>query len=158
MTEPFQFSNGQSARNGEDLVKLCQQFPDDAINYLVREDFEKWLTYIGETQFAQCAATARKIDSSDRQKLATFLNQCQTAAATPKAASAPSSAPPATSAVKTLASTNSENSDKVAETSTAAESSDESPKVSLFAIISQLIYNILSRKGRKNPNSLKRNE
>ena len=155
MTEPFQFSNGQFARNGEDLIRLCQQYPDDATNYLVREDFEKWLSYIGETQFAQCAAAARKIDSGDHEKLATFVNRCQTAAEMPKAASAPSSAPPTTSAAKKVAATPPE---RVVETPKPAETSAESPKVSLLAIISQFIYNILSRKGRENHNSLKRNE
>lgn len=164
MTEPFQFSNGQLARNGEDLIKLCQQFPDDATNYLVGEDFEKWLIYIGENQFAQCAATARQSDADIRQKLETFVNRCQASVATPP--------PPVTTTTSPSDSTNSEANNEVAETSPAtssinatdgpqtppAETAPESPKVSLLAIISQFIYNILSNRGRANPDSLKRRE
>ncbi len=174
MTEPFQFSNGQLARNGEDLIKLCQQFPDDATNYLVREDFEKWLAYIGESQFAQCAATARQSDTDVRQKLETFVNRCQTqtSVATPPA--------PATTTSPPSESTNSEPTNQVAATSPAtpaksvstsssinatngsqtppAETAPESPKVSLLAIISQFIYNLLSNRGRAKPDSLKSRE
>ena len=178
MTEPFQFSNGQLARNGEDLIKLCQQFPDDATNYLVREDFEKWLVYIGETQFAQCAATARQIDSDARQKLETFVNRCQVSVATPPLPATTTSPEVPTPAPSTP--TNSEPTNKVAATPKAtqattvstnssinatdgpqtppAEPTPESPKVSLLAIISQFIYNILSNRGRANPDSLKRKE
>jgi hypothetical protein len=76
MTQPFQFANGQLAHNADDLLKLCEQFPSDAVNYLVREDLEKWLAYIGKTDIAQCATNARQDGSSDRQKLEIFLNKC----------------------------------------------------------------------------------
>jgi cell division septation protein DedD len=76
MTQPFQFANGQVAYSAEDLLELCKQFPDDGTNYLVREDLEKWLAYIGKNDIAQCAATARQTALEDRQKLEEFLNKC----------------------------------------------------------------------------------
>ena len=76
MTQPFQFSNGQLAHNADDLLQLCQQFPDDGTNYLVREDLEKWLFYIGKDDIAQCATNARQTALEDRQKLEEFLNKC----------------------------------------------------------------------------------
>ena len=76
MTQPFQFPNGQLAHSADDLLALCQQFPDDGTNYLVREDLEKWLTYIGKSDIAQCAISARQTALADRQKLEEFLNKC----------------------------------------------------------------------------------
>ncbi len=76
MTQPFQFSNGQLAHNADDLLQLCQQFPDDGTNYLVREDLEKWLSYIGKDDIAQCATNARQTALEDRQKLEEFLDKC----------------------------------------------------------------------------------
>lgn len=76
MTQPFQFANGQLAHNAEDLLKLCEQFPADGTNYLVREDIEKWLSYIGKNDIAQFAASARQAALDDRQKLEEFLNKC----------------------------------------------------------------------------------
>ena len=76
MTQPFHFSNGQLAHNADDLLQLCQQFPDDGTNYLVREDLEKWLSYIGKNDIAQCATNARQTTLEDRQKLEEFLNKC----------------------------------------------------------------------------------
>lgn len=76
MTQPFQFPNGQLAYNADDLIALCQQFPDDGTNYLVREDLEKWLAYIGKNEIAQCATSARQTGFTDRQKLEDFLHKC----------------------------------------------------------------------------------
>lgn len=76
MTQPFQFANGQLAHSAEDLLKLCQQFPADGTNYLVREDIEKWLSYIGQNDIAEFAASARQAALDDRQKLEAFLNKC----------------------------------------------------------------------------------
>ncbi len=77
MTEPFVFANGQIARNAEDLIKLCQQFPDDSVNHLIREDFEKWLSYIGATKIAQYATEARQASVADHQKLDAFISKSQ---------------------------------------------------------------------------------
>ena len=76
MTQPFHFPNGQAANDAQDLLELCKQYPDDATGYLVRQDLEKWLAYIGNDDVAECAASARQIDVEDRQKLEEFLNRC----------------------------------------------------------------------------------
>jgi ATP phosphoribosyltransferase regulatory subunit HisZ len=76
MTEPFHFPDGRVANNAEDLLKLCEQYPDDATGFLVRQDLEKWLAYIGDYDIAECAANARQIELGDRQKLEDFLNKC----------------------------------------------------------------------------------
>ncbi len=76
MTQPFHFPNGQLAHSAEDLLRLCQEFPDDGVNYLVREDLEKWLAYIGKEDIARCAANARQTPLEDRQKLEEFLTKC----------------------------------------------------------------------------------
>lgn len=78
MAEPFIFANGQVAHNPEDLIKLCQQFPDDSVNYLLREDFEKWLSYIGANNIAQYAIEARQDAVANEQKLNSFLTKIQT--------------------------------------------------------------------------------
>ena len=78
MTEPFIFSNGQIAHNAEDLIKLCQQFPDNSVGYLIREDFEKWLSYIGANKIAQYATEARQYSISDERKLDLFITKSQT--------------------------------------------------------------------------------
>ena len=78
MAEPFIYSNGQLAYNAEDLIKLCRQFPDDSFGYLMREDFEKWLSYIGANQIAQYATEARQNSVSDEQKLDLFITKSQT--------------------------------------------------------------------------------
>lgn len=76
MTQPFHFPNGQAANDAQDLLELCKQYPEDATGYLVRQDLEKWLAYIGNDDVAECAANARQIDVEDRQKLEEFLNRC----------------------------------------------------------------------------------
>ncbi len=76
MTEPFYFADDQLAYSAEDLLELCRKFPDDGSNYLVREDLEKWLTYIGKEDIAQCAASARQTALDSRQKLDEFLAKC----------------------------------------------------------------------------------
>ncbi|BAZ43577.1 hypothetical protein NIES4102_05780 [Chondrocystis sp. NIES-4102] len=76
MIQPFEFPNGQLVYNAEDLLELCKQFPVDATNYLIREDLEKWLVYIGKNDLAQCALDARQAAVEDRQKLEEFLDKC----------------------------------------------------------------------------------
>lgn len=77
MSEPFQFSNGQRANNAKELLELCRQFPDDSSQYLVREDFEKWLAYIGEPELARYASQARQTNLEARQKLEEFVSKCK---------------------------------------------------------------------------------
>lgn len=143
MTQPFQFANGQLAHNAEDLLQLCQQFPHDGVNYLVQEDLEKWLSYIGQDDIARCAASARQAEGDDRQKLAEFLTKCHALAC------------PETEA------TVAENSIEVSEakvvqkqpvakpTPESSQSSSVSPpsqqKPSFFRVIARLIINVLYR-------------
>ena len=75
MNQPFYFPDGRLANNAEDLLELCQQYPDEATNYLVKEDLEKWLAYIGSYDLAECAVSARQTELPDRQKLEEFLNK-----------------------------------------------------------------------------------
>ena len=75
MTQPFYFPDGRLAHNAEDLLELCQQYPDEGTNFLVRHDLEKWLAYIGNYDVAECAANARQSELEDRQKLEEFLNK-----------------------------------------------------------------------------------
>ncbi|MGP0128288.1 MAG: hypothetical protein ACTMUB_03170 [cyanobacterium endosymbiont of Rhopalodia musculus] len=77
MTEPFRFSNGQQANNVEDLIKICEDYPQEGINYLNRGDLENWLTYIGEVNFSQKAKQAREASVSDEEKLKQFLVKIQ---------------------------------------------------------------------------------
>lgn len=76
MPEPFRFSEDY-ANNVETLLELCQKFPDEAIDYLIREDFEKWLIYIGQTEFAGYAEKARQASVTDEKKLQQFVESCQ---------------------------------------------------------------------------------
>ena len=76
MTQPFYFPDGRVANDAKDLLELCEQYPDDATGFLIRQDLEKWLAYIGSYDAAECAAHARQIDTDDRQKLEDFLNRC----------------------------------------------------------------------------------
>jgi len=165
MTQPFQFANGQVAHSAEDLLELCKQFPADGTNYLVREDLEKWLTYIGKDDIAQCASTARQAALEDRQKLEEFLNKCH-ALASPEQESAvpePSPVPESTVAetvetpkppvieqqedltpVETTESdTKSTPVPKSSETSKSSNSTEKKP--SFFRMIARLIVNILYR-------------
>ena len=77
MSEPFLFGNGQAAYSAEDLIKLCRQFPEDSRNYLMREDFEKWLAYIGANKVAEFATEARQAAVGEEQKLDLFLSKTQ---------------------------------------------------------------------------------
>lgn len=74
MNQPFHFPDGRLANNADDLLELCQQYPDRATEFLVRHDLENWLAYIGNYDLAECATNARQSDLEDRQKLEEFLN------------------------------------------------------------------------------------
>lgn len=78
MAEPFKFANGQLAYTLEDLLKICQQSPQDSINYLLKGDFENWLDYMGETKVAQKAREARQLNLNDQERLQKFLNSSKT--------------------------------------------------------------------------------
>lgn len=153
MTQPFQFANGQLAHNAEDLLELCKQFPDDGTNYLVREDIEKWLAYIGKEDIAQCATSARQTAQGDRQKLDEFLAKCH-ALSSPENYRTPEEVaqsdpvvekPEPTQTIEETTST-----DTVPSTSTptplpASPSNNSSSKPSFFRTIARLIINIFYR-------------
>ena len=73
MRQPFRFTNGQSAINVEQLIEICEKFPTDGIYHLNREDFERWLNYIGETELGEKAKQARLASVSDEEALQQFL-------------------------------------------------------------------------------------
>ncbi len=133
MTEPFVFSNGQVAYNAQDLIELCRKFPDDSANYLLRGDFEKWLVYIGETKLAQLAIDSREASMQESQKLSAFTAKCQTVDQQPN--------------IKPSQVKSTDNTDT-------AQKSTASPKVSLLAIFSQFLYNLLNNRGRKEQDEL----
>jgi hypothetical protein len=77
MTEPFRFSDGQLAYTVQELVGVCQQFPQEGMIYLQRGDFEKWLAYIGEGELSLKTQKLRQTSLSDTEKLSQFLTICQ---------------------------------------------------------------------------------
>jgi len=138
MTQPFQFPNGQLAHSAEDLLQLCQQFPDDGTNYLIREDLEKWLAYIGKEDIAQCAVSARQTTFGDRQKLEDFLTKCHTLSS-PEADSTPDPV------VETKRDPTETETKTVSPSTSTAQSDTTSSKPSFFRMIARLIINIFYR-------------
>ena len=164
MTNPFQFPNGQLAYSAEDLLKLCQQFPDDGVHHLIREDLEKWLAYIGKEDIAQCAASARQTPLDDRAKLEEFLNKCH-ALSSPTSRDYSEAATATNSTVETPIEESKPVNNPVEETTTptavetpVAESKPESTpaiepktaKPSFFKVVAGLIVNVLYRNKGKN--------
>ncbi len=78
MTEPFKFSDGQLASTAEELISLCQKSPAESLDYLMREDFEKWLNYIGRSDLAAKAQQVRQAAIPDSDRIKQFITQCQT--------------------------------------------------------------------------------
>ena len=77
MTEPFKFSDGQLAYTAEELISLCQKSPAESLDYLMREDFEKWLDYIGKSDLAAKARQIRQASLADGDRIKQFISQCQ---------------------------------------------------------------------------------
>ena len=75
MIQSLQFSDGKVANSTQELLELCQQYPDRATNFLINQDLEKWLAHIGDYQIAECAVNVRQSDMSDRQKLFEFIER-----------------------------------------------------------------------------------
>ena len=146
MTQPFQFANGQQAHSAEDLLELCQQFPDDGTNYLVREDLEKWLAYIGKDDIAQCAKGARQTDQGDRQKLEDFLAKCHalSSSETKPVPESPEVPETKTPSVETQPETTSVATAPKTPTPSASSNSTEA-KPSFFRTVAKLIVNVLYR-------------
>jgi hypothetical protein len=73
----FVFPSGDKAHNIEELVRLCEQYSEDAIYFLKREDFEKWLVSAGRNQLAQEAAKVRQNNLlDDEHQLKGFILVC----------------------------------------------------------------------------------
>jgi|GEM_PF-7070244 len=79
MTEPFKFSDGQLAYTAEELCAFCEQSPDESFEYLMKEDFEKWLNYINKSDLAAKAGQIRQASISDGDRIKEFIVQCQAA-------------------------------------------------------------------------------
>ena len=77
MTEPFKFSDGKLAYTVEELISICQKSPSESLEYLMREDFEKWLDYIEKPDLAAKARQIRQASLSDGDRIKQFITQCQ---------------------------------------------------------------------------------
>ncbi|MEM9276695.1 MAG: hypothetical protein AAGA80_27710 [Cyanobacteria bacterium P01_F01_bin.143] len=77
MTEPFKFSDGQLAYTAEELISLCQKSPDESCEYLMKQDFEKWLNYIGKSDLAVLAAQVRQASLPNSDRIKQFITQYQ---------------------------------------------------------------------------------
>ena len=87
MTEPFKFSSGQLAYTAEDLIKLCGEFRDESLEFLMREDFEKWLNYINKPDVAAIARQIRQNSLPDGDRINAFITQYQNISVSPKISS-----------------------------------------------------------------------
>ena len=124
MTEPFKFSDGQLAYTAEELISLCQKSPAESLDYLMREDFEKWLDYIGKSDLAAKARQIRQASLADSDRIKQFITQCQITPITAPKSSAKTAA--ASQPKTTVAST----ATKVSTASTATKKPN--PLASLF--------------------------
>ncbi|MEL6440101.1 MAG: hypothetical protein AAFQ80_12700 [Cyanobacteria bacterium J06621_8] len=148
MTQPFYFSDGRSANTANDLLELCKQYPDDAATFLVKEDLEKWLAYIGSHDAAKCAATARQTDMGDRQKLEEFLTRCHTLTTeTPSPAMVPDTPAVAKQTTLESISTPAESQPEPAVVTASESSNDtaEEDKPSFFQVITRFFLSIFYR-------------
>ena len=100
MTEPFKFSSGQLAYTAEDLIKLCGEFPDESLEFLMREDFEKWLDYINKPDVAAIVRQIRQDSLPGGDRINALINQYQNIFITPKISS-PKTPKASTNKVKT---------------------------------------------------------
>ena len=105
MTEPFNFSNGQSASTVEELISLCQESPAESLGYLMREDFERWLDYIGESDFAAKARQIRQASLPDSDRIKQFIAQCQSISVPSQKSSPTTTTPDANKSEATVATT-----------------------------------------------------
>ncbi|MGK7899205.1 MAG: hypothetical protein AB4372_37710 [Xenococcus sp. (in: cyanobacteria)] len=124
MTEPFKFSDGQLAYTPEELISLCQKSPAESLNYLMREDFEKWLNYIGKSDLAAKAQTIRQASIPDSDRLQQFISQYQSVSPAAKKSA------PKTTTVSQPKAPAAPTAPKVATTSTATKKPN--PLASLF--------------------------
>ena len=101
MTEPFKFSDGQLAYTAEELISLCQKSPDESCEYLMKQDFEKWLNYINKPDLAAQAAQIRQASLPNNARIKQFISQCQSiSVSTPKSSKTANAAPASTKSKK----------------------------------------------------------
>lgn len=74
---PFYFRNRLEAHSPEELVTLCEQYPDDAMFHLAGGHFEPWLTYIGRSDLALVAHVGSRKVTTWEEPLAKFLSYLQ---------------------------------------------------------------------------------
>jgi GTP-binding protein EngB required for normal cell division len=74
--EPFVFRSGQKASTAEELIELCDSMHEDSIYYLLRQDFEKWLAYIGNEELSSFATQARVSSEVAEESLHRFIAEC----------------------------------------------------------------------------------
>jgi serine/threonine protein kinase len=60
LVPPFVFRGGGQARDLQELVRLCESKPQDAIWHLMNGHFEPWLTALGRADLARAATFARQ--------------------------------------------------------------------------------------------------
>jgi hypothetical protein len=72
---PFYFRNGKSAQTVEELVRVCEDAPTDALYHFTSGHFEPWLGYIGRPDLAKAAAQARQAGGMPIYNLVSFLDQ-----------------------------------------------------------------------------------
>jgi serine/threonine-protein kinase len=71
---PFLFRGGGQARNLQELVRLCESEPQDAIWHLEHGYFEPWLTAIGPPDLARAASDIKERTGTSEQRLNWFLD------------------------------------------------------------------------------------
>lgn len=73
-TNPFVFRGGGQARDLQELVRLCEAKPQDAIWHLESGHFEPWLTAIGRPDLTRAANTIKQQTGTSPQRLKWFLD------------------------------------------------------------------------------------
>jgi len=82
LKNPFYFQNGQTATNVLELLSFCvdPNYLDECIEHLKQENFEKWLSYIKETELAKTTEKLRlralKNKNEDLDLLSDFVYEC----------------------------------------------------------------------------------
>jgi hypothetical protein len=71
--ESFYFSNGRAALTPDDLTRLCEEFPHEAIQHLTQGHFELWFKSIGRQDLAQVAVEACSSGGDDNERLSLFV-------------------------------------------------------------------------------------
>jgi hypothetical protein len=78
LNNPFYFQNGQTATNVLELLSFCvdPNYLDECIEHLKQKNFEKWLSYIKETELAKTTKNLSKNKNEDPALLSNFVDEC----------------------------------------------------------------------------------